>query len=168
MTAHKQAEGVVRLIEHDFVAPSAGPQTHCMFDWGRCGQPPSAHRAEPAEGVAGESAEHEIVRLRAALAEAAAEINCAGPVAHRIRVLKTEHAAALAAARAEGAREALEQAAQWHDKQAAQFKAEAARLEDLQGYGFMVSWHSEQKACHERSAKEIRVLLPGDKPAEGR
>jgi hypothetical protein len=31
------------------------------------------------------------MRVRSALAEAAREINCAGPVAHRIRVLRAEH-----------------------------------------------------------------------------
>lgn len=35
----------------------------------------------------------EVSRLRAALGDAAREINCAGPVASRIRVLKTDHGA---------------------------------------------------------------------------
>jgi hypothetical protein len=55
------------------------------------------------EAAARESAEAEVARLqqerdeaRQALAEAAREINCAGPVAHRIRVLRQEFAAALA------------------------------------------------------------------------
>ena len=45
--------------------------------------------------------------LRRMLSEAAREINCAGPVAHRIRILKKEHAAQLATAREEGRREVL-------------------------------------------------------------
>ena len=36
--------------------------------------------------------EQELAGLKKALADAAMEINCAGPVAHRIRVLKEEHA----------------------------------------------------------------------------
>lgn len=45
--------------------------------------------------------EARIAELEQALADAAQEIPCAGPVAHRIRVLKDEHAARLAALEAE-------------------------------------------------------------------
>lgn len=44
--------------------------------------------------------EQERDEARLALADAAMEINCAGPVAHRIRVLKETHATKLAASEA--------------------------------------------------------------------
>ena len=43
----------------------------------------------------------QLAEARIALSEAANEINCAGPVAHRIRILKKEHAEALAEAQQE-------------------------------------------------------------------
>jgi hypothetical protein len=50
-----------------------------------------AHSREDVVGLIAE-----VRRLREELAEAARQINCAGPIAHRIRVLKQEHADRLA------------------------------------------------------------------------
>ena len=68
----------------------------------------------------------QVATLQEALAEAAREIPCAGPVAHRIRVLRQEHAATVARLTEENDR--LRSLEALHAKQADAANGEVARL----------------------------------------
>lgn len=73
----------------------------------------------------------ELARLRKAIAEAASEINCAGPVAARIRVLKQEHADSLRKAEADRDVAESRRSQTFHDLRERATRAEASLAQAL-------------------------------------
>ena len=88
-------------VKNDSAEPSEGevPPPSIAMQWANL-HAEAQQKLRAAESALADRTE-ERDKYAQRLAEAAQEINCAGPVAHRIRVLKREHADALASMKAE-------------------------------------------------------------------